>query len=50
MHGDTFRLCLQQSSGQLIVQNRYKMVPIRYGIRSRIVWAPFVPDLYYTLV
>jgi len=24
MHGDMFRLCLQPSSGQLVVQIRYK--------------------------
>jgi len=31
MHGDMFRLCLQPSSGQLVVQIRY-MVCVRYGI------------------
>jgi len=40
MRGDMFRLCLQSSSGQLVVQIRYK-----YHKYCSI----FVPDLYFKL-
>ena len=43
MHGDMFRLCLQASSGQLVVQIRYNYCA--YDIVSAMI----VPDLYYKL-
>jgi len=64
MHGDMFRLCLQPSSGQLVVQIRYKKCVYDMGshkvyvytctthvnfMGSHIVQAFFVPDLYYKL-
>jgi len=47
MHSDMFRLCLQPSSSQFVVQNRYKWCA--YDMESHIVCASFVSVLYYKL-
>jgi len=46
MHGDMFRLCLQPSSGQLVVQSRYKYCV--YGMGSHKVYMCIIlSHLYY---